>query len=85
MKKLTQKFKNNNEVAFLAVQTVFEGHFANTKEKLRANQKKYDLTIPMAHDAGNPQTTRIPKTMANYRSGGDTLGSDYRPNREGNL
>ncbi len=70
LQQLTKRFKNNDAVIFLAVQTVFEGHHVNTREKLRANQEKYGLAIPMAHDPGNPQTTRIPKTMANYRSGG---------------
>ena len=55
---------------FLAVQTVFEGYSVNTREKLRANQVKYSLEIPMAHDAGKPQSDPIPKSMKNYRSGG---------------
>ena len=55
---------------FLAVQTVFEGYGTNTEDKLRQNQIKYDLKIPMAHAAGNPQTHQVPRIMREYRSGG---------------
>jgi len=55
---------------FIAIQTVFEGHGFNTKGKLRANQKKFDLKVPMVHDAGDPQSNPIPGTMKKYRSGG---------------
>jgi hypothetical protein len=61
---------SNSDVAFLAVQTVFEGAAFNTEDKLRENQIKYDLAIPMAHDAANQQGGRLPETMINYRSGG---------------
>ena len=54
----------------MGVQTVFEGHFTNTEDKLRKNQLKWDLKIPMAHAAGNPQSHDIPAIMRNYRSGG---------------
>jgi hypothetical protein len=52
------------------VQTVFEGYGFNSEDKLRKNQLKYDLKIPMAHAAGNPQTLTIPEIMRKYRSGG---------------
>jgi peroxiredoxin len=55
---------------FVGIQTVFEGYSTNTKDKLRKNQLKYELKIPMAHAAGNPQTHEIPAIMRNYRSGG---------------
>ena len=70
LKKLTEIFKDNNEVVFVGVQTVFEGYSTNTKDKLRENQIKYELKIPMAHAPGNPQTHDIPQIMRNYRSGG---------------
>ena len=70
LKKLTDVFKDNDSVVFLAVQTVFEGHSVNTRDKLRANQEKYHLKIPMAHDPGDPQSDPIPMTMKKYRSGG---------------
>jgi hypothetical protein len=52
------------------VQTVFEGYSFNSPDKLRHNQLKYNLKIPMAHAAGNPQTHEIPEIMRLYRSGG---------------
>ena len=70
LKKLTEIFKDNDEVVFVGVQTVFEGYSTNTKDKLRENQLKYELKIPMAHAPGNPQTHEIPPIMRNYRSGG---------------
>ena len=70
LKNLVEKFKGKDEIKFIAVQTVFEGYKSNTKEKLRENQLKYSLKIPMAHDPGNPDTHEIPQTMSKYRSGG---------------
>jgi hypothetical protein len=54
----------------VGIQTVFEGYSTNTKDKLRKNQLKYELKIPMAHAAVNDQTHEIPAIMRNYRSGG---------------
>ena len=70
LQQLTKAFKENDAVVFLAIQTVFEGYTVNTRDKLRANQEKYELAIPMAHDPGDPQSAPTPKTMINYRSGG---------------
>ena len=67
---MTKTFENNDSVRFLAVQTVFEGHEFNTFDKLRSSQKRYNLKVPMAHDAGDPQKDPVPGTMKNYRSGG---------------
>lgn len=63
-------FKGSDQVVFLAVQTVFEGYRVNTPDKLRSNQLKYGLEIPMAHAPGNPQTHQPPAVMKTYRSGG---------------
>ena len=70
LQKLTQAFKNVDQVKFFAVQTVFEGYNYNSQDKLRKNQLEWDLKIPMAHAAGNPQTHEIPEIMRKYRSGG---------------
>ena len=51
-----------------AVQTVFEGHFTNTVDKVRDIQLQYDLQMPMGHDAGPEQGH--PQTMIDYRTGG---------------
>jgi hypothetical protein len=70
LKKLTEVFKGNDKIKFIAVQTVFEGYSFNTEDKLRQNQLKYALKIPMAHTVGNPDTRGIPEIMRKYRSGG---------------
>lgn len=49
---------------------MFEGYRINTADKLRKNQLKYNLQIPMAHAAGNEQTHDLPAIMRDYRSGG---------------
>ena len=70
LKKLTERFSGNKRVVFLAVQTVFEGYSYNTEEKLRKNQLKYSVKVPMAHAAGNPENHLPPEIMIKYRSGG---------------
>ena len=70
LKKLTDAFSGNRQVIFLAVQTVFEGYRINTRSKLRQNQLKYAVNIPMAHAAGDSDTHGIPEIMKAYRSGG---------------
>ena len=71
MKKIYDAYKNNENIVFLAVQTTFEGRTTNTKDKLVPTQVKYDLPVPMGHDASSHSSTYpIPKTMFDYRSGG---------------
>ena len=70
LKKLTETFKGSQQVKFIAVQTVFEGYSFNTQGKLRKNQLKYEVKVPMAHAPGNPVTHEIPQIMRSYRSGG---------------
>lgn len=40
---MTEALKDNDNVKFLAVQTVFEGASSNTYEKMLEVQKKYNL------------------------------------------
>ena len=70
LQKLTAAFKENDRVVFLTVQTVFEGYRTNTADKLRHNQLKYRLRVPMAHAPGDPDRRKIPDIMRAYRSGG---------------
>ncbi len=65
-----QAYAGRQSVKFFAVQTVFEGYQFNTPDKLRENQLKFDLKIPMAHAAGDPDTRRAPAIMRAYRSRG---------------
>ena len=68
LKKLTDEFKDNKYFVPVAIQTTFEGYSVNTANQMRVMQKRYDLNIPMGHDAGKEGTH--PYTMRTYRSGG---------------
>lgn len=70
LQKMVEALKNNLEIVFLAIQTVFEGADANTFEKVKDIQKEYDLRIPFGHDVGDETTNNISSTMFNYRTGG---------------
>lgn len=69
LKKMVDALEGKENVVFLAVQTVFEGHHENTIEKIKETQKQYDLKIPFGHDAGDDgkSTSNI---MKNYQTGG---------------
>ncbi len=70
LQKMTEALKGNDKVAFLAIQTVFEGSHANTFDRVKEIQKQYDLSIPFGHDVGSNTTGHISSTMYNYRTGG---------------
>lgn len=69
LKRMVDALEGNNKVAFLAVQTVFEGHDSNTYEKMVETQKQYNLKIPFGHDAGDDGKSKS-NIMANYKTGG---------------
>lgn len=69
LKRMVNAIKNNDNVVFLAIQTVFEGHHENTFEKLIETQKQYDLKIPFGHDAGDDGQS-VSNVMKNYQTGG---------------
>ncbi len=55
-----------DQVAFVAVQTVFEGFAENTEAAATESLERHGLTdLPLGHDAGSP-----PTIMADYRTGG---------------
>lgn len=66
LKRLVDAFEGNDKIAFLAVQTVFEGAQANTYDKILETQKKYGLKIPFGHDPGSGRAT----IMQDYQTGG---------------
>ncbi len=70
LKEMVEALEDNDKVAFLAVQTVFEGAHVNTKEKMLEVQKQYDLHIPFGHDVGNEDSANVSSIMYNYRTGG---------------
>lgn len=67
---MTEALKDNDNVKFLAVQTVFEGASSNTYERMLEVQKKYNLKIPFGQDNGDISTREISNMMYNYRTGG---------------
>lgn len=69
LKKMVDALQGNDKVAFLAIQTVFEGFEENTFEKIIETQKKYDLRIPFGHDAGGDGKSHS-NVMTNYQTGG---------------
>lgn len=69
LQKMVEALKDNDNVAFLAIQTVFEGYHENTYEKMLETQKKYGLKIPFGHDAGDDGKSRS-NFMKNYQTGG---------------
>ena len=69
LKKMADALKENDNVVFLAIQTVFEGHHENTYEKMLETQKQYDLIIPFGYDAGDDGKSES-NIMKNYQTGG---------------
>jgi len=67
LQKLVKHYQKNPDVAFIAVQTVFEGYSTNTAARARKTMKQYKLTIPVGHvgRAGSPNPL-----MRDYRTGG---------------
>jgi len=70
LQKIVKAFEGNDQIEFLAIQTVFEGFEANTYEKMIETQQKYDLHIPFGHDVGSEKTSNRSSTMYDYRTGG---------------
>ncbi len=65
--KLIEHYKNNDEVAFLAVQTVFEGFSSNTLQRAKETAQRYHLTIPIGHSGSADERSTV---MQRYRTGG---------------
>lgn len=70
LQEMTRALNDNDQVVFLAVQTVFEGHEANTYDKIIETQKQYELKIAFGHDPGDEGSNNRSKMMYHYRTGG---------------
>ncbi len=66
VKKISDALVGNPNIVFAGIQTVFEGSFINTEDKVRKIQLQYDLKMPMGHDPGDGRSN----TMIAYRTGG---------------
>jgi thiol-disulfide isomerase/thioredoxin len=64
---LQEKFSHDDRVAFVAIQTTFEGHRENGPDKLQPTAEHYQLEIPFGQSAGD---TGTPEIMRAYRTGG---------------
>ena len=69
LQKMVGALKENTNITFLAIQTVFEGFDENTYEKMVETQKQYNLKIPFGHDAGDDNKSHS-NMMKNYKTGG---------------
>lgn len=70
LQEMTKALEGNDEVVFLAIQTVFEGKSSNTFERMKEIQKEYNLKIPFGHDVGSEHTRNVSSVLQNYRTGG---------------
>ncbi len=66
--KVREQFSADSDVAFVAIQTVFEGFEVNTPERAQETAQQYQLTIPVGHDAGPDGRRSL--IMQRYRTGG---------------
>lgn len=67
LQKLSKHYKNDDKVAFVAIQTVFEGFSFNSANAAKDIIKKYSLTMPIGHSGSSDKKSEF---MKNYRSGG---------------
>ena len=70
LQEMTKALEGNDEVVFLAIQTVFEGKSSNTFERMKEIQKEYNLKIPFGHDVGKETDRKVSSVLQNYRTGG---------------
>ncbi len=67
LQKVMSRFRDNDDVAFVAIQTVFEGFASNTFAHAKEAARKYKLTIPVGQSGEHGIQSHV---MARYRSGG---------------
>ena len=67
LQKLTKHYQDSNSVAFVAIQTTFEGYFTNTFEGVQKIAHQYGLKIPVGQRGSEIQHSRL---MRDYRTGG---------------
>jgi len=68
LKKVREHYAGNDNIAFIAVQTVFEGFSSNQHDRgIAIVTEKFGLDIPVGH-SGTPETPS--KLMHNYRTRG---------------
>ncbi|MFM1547925.1 MAG: peroxiredoxin family protein [Lentisphaeria bacterium] len=64
---LSERYSDDEGVAFVAIQTVFEGFSSNTAKRAWENAKKYKLDFPVGHSGSRGEYSKV---MRAYRTGG---------------
>ncbi|MCH8242855.1 MAG: redoxin family protein [Planctomycetes bacterium] len=67
LRTMIDRFKDAEDVAFVAVQTVFEGFSTNTADRAWETAREYKLTIPVGHSGTDNRRSVL---MQRYRTGG---------------
>lgn len=68
LKKVKEHYKDNDDVVFLAVQTVFEGFSTNTHTRgMEVVTEKFKLDIPVGHSGSKAKPSKL---MRNYKTRG---------------
>lgn len=67
LKAVYDRFNDDDDVAFLLVQTTFEGEHVNTFARAKEVAKEYDLTIPLGQSGGEGRRSPL---MNSYRTRG---------------
>ena len=67
LKAVHEKFGKDDDVAFVVVQTTFEGAHVNTFEKAKETAAKYALTMPVGQSGGEGEKSAL---MMSYRTRG---------------
>ena len=67
LKKVQEKYADDKDVVFVAIQTVFEGFSTNTVAKGEATLKKFKLDIPLGYSGSKANPSKL---MRNYRTRG---------------
>ncbi|MCH7871991.1 MAG: TlpA family protein disulfide reductase [Planctomycetes bacterium] len=67
LKKVMSRFADNDDVAFVAIQTVFEGFASNTFDHAKQVARKYELKIPVGQSGKRGKRSHV---MVRYRTGG---------------
>ena len=59
LQKVMSRFKDNDNVAFVAIQTVFEGFASNTFDHAKQVARKYKLTIPVGQSGAPGKRSHV--------------------------
>ncbi len=70
LKEVQKHFSGDDDVAFVAIQTVFEGKSTNTSKRALETAQKFELGFPIGHAVTPAKDREHPQIMSDYRTGG---------------